>query len=350
MAGSDCLARGAGRPRSRNPPPGRDVSDADPGAGYLGVYERCKKHPAERGALRRDLRDRQSARRALAALVLGRQGGAAEQAAVRNLLADPKPLVRLRAAQGLLAAHDTTAIPTLIELLRTSPHPLDWEATELLHWAAGCNSGVCTNAMGRPAPPGVAPYERWRRWWASARQGFQWPSAPEPVQCPRLFLVTESTSILPPLRGRVMLCGGNGLPYWEFATGSPPGADLLPGGQLLVAADGQLTRRDTTGKVLWAFHLAPKHYWRTADHRYEPDGTTTVAGDEEIFSLDERGRVIDGSARGVPLSPWVDDTTRSRHDKLVGRRLYLGLGTADPKQLSLWDCDLAGQERPRKRL
>ena len=75
---------------------------------YLAVYERCKKHPKREPALEPYLADRQPARRALAALVLGKQGTPAQQAAARRLLNDPAPVVRLRAAQGLLAAHDKT--------------------------------------------------------------------------------------------------------------------------------------------------------------------------------------------------------------------------------------------------
>src|SRR5437588_614184 len=61
-------------------------------------------------ALAAALDDREPARRAAAALVLGRYGTSEQRAAVRRLLTDREAKVRLRAAQGLLAARDGTAL------------------------------------------------------------------------------------------------------------------------------------------------------------------------------------------------------------------------------------------------
>jgi hypothetical protein len=63
------------------------------------------------------LSDKSAARRGAAALAVGRSGSAEQRKELRKLLADPDTKVRLRAAQGLLAARDKAAIPTLIELL-----------------------------------------------------------------------------------------------------------------------------------------------------------------------------------------------------------------------------------------
>src|SRR5262249_5786252 len=56
-------------------------------------------------------------RRALAACLIGRWGDAAQRAKLAERLKTETPLVRLRAAQGLLARYDDAAIPILLDLL-----------------------------------------------------------------------------------------------------------------------------------------------------------------------------------------------------------------------------------------
>ena len=63
------------------------------------------------------LRSPVAVRRAAAACIVGRRGDAEQRAAVQKLLSDAEPEVRLRAAQGLLAARDKTGVPALIALL-----------------------------------------------------------------------------------------------------------------------------------------------------------------------------------------------------------------------------------------
>jgi hypothetical protein len=83
------------------------------------------------------LKDADPARRAAAALVLGRSGTAEQRAAVQALLADPSPLVRFRAAQGLLGARERAALPALAALAGEAPWPVAVRADELLACVAG---------------------------------------------------------------------------------------------------------------------------------------------------------------------------------------------------------------------
>jgi HEAT repeat protein len=72
-------------------------------------------------ALIRALEDRVAVRRAVAAEVLVGTGGAEQWAAVRPLLRDPRPLVRLRVALALAQVRVEEAIPVLIALLGELP-------------------------------------------------------------------------------------------------------------------------------------------------------------------------------------------------------------------------------------
>jgi gas vesicle protein len=83
------------------------------------------------------IKDPVSSRRAAAAVVLGRSGTAEQRAAVQALLTDPDPRVRFRAAQGLLAGRDRTAVPALIALVQDGPADLASQADELLNCAIG---------------------------------------------------------------------------------------------------------------------------------------------------------------------------------------------------------------------
>src|SRR5262245_50870499 len=67
------------------------------------------------------LADRHPAVRQAAGWVVGRSRSVQQRALARPLLADADPAVRLRTAQGLLAARDRDAVPALIALLPKAP-------------------------------------------------------------------------------------------------------------------------------------------------------------------------------------------------------------------------------------
>ncbi len=97
------------------------------------------------------LKDTDPVRRSAAALVLGRSGTRAERVLAQWLLADPHPLVRWRAAQGLLAARERAALPALAALAGEAPLPLAVRADELLALVAGPRAprAFGTDATGR---------------------------------------------------------------------------------------------------------------------------------------------------------------------------------------------------------
>ncbi|HVS35019.1 MAG TPA: HEAT repeat domain-containing protein [Gemmataceae bacterium] len=86
------------------------------------------------------LKDKAPSRRAAAAVVLGRSGTAEQRLAVQALLTDPDPRLRFRAAQGLLAGRDRSAVPALIALLKDARPELARQADELLNCAIGVHA------------------------------------------------------------------------------------------------------------------------------------------------------------------------------------------------------------------
>ena len=127
------------------------------------------------------LTDKDQDRRAVSAMLVARFGKKQQQEQVSAMLKDSSPLVRLRAAQGLLAAKRETVIPTLLELLQSAPYPLAEEAEITLQLAAGDN---CPRERLSPIP--TARFQcvsAWRTWheskkrtiaWAAIDQGMPW--------------------------------------------------------------------------------------------------------------------------------------------------------------------------------
>jgi HEAT repeat protein len=108
------------------------------------------------------LKDPLPIRRGTAAFVLCKLGGAGPPA-VRSLLLDPRPSVRLRAAQGLLSADDIEAVPVLIDLLADLPAEQRKPAEEYLSDLAG--EWKVAGPTGNDALSGRLRREMWAAWW-----------------------------------------------------------------------------------------------------------------------------------------------------------------------------------------
>jgi HEAT repeat protein len=101
--------------------------------------------------------------RAAAALAVGRAGAEAQREAVRRLLADPDSRVRLRAAQGLLAARDRAGVPALLDLLTTGSGEVAGRAEGLLAEVAG--TAAPRVALGTDDRERRACRDAWEGWW-----------------------------------------------------------------------------------------------------------------------------------------------------------------------------------------
>jgi hypothetical protein len=109
------------------------------------------------------LSDPAPARRAAAALVLGRSGTAKQRLLVHLLLDDPDACVQLRAAQGLLLGRDRAALPALIGLLAKAPLPVAEQAEDVLLDLAGKSApAILIDDEGDARQKA---YKAWRHWW-----------------------------------------------------------------------------------------------------------------------------------------------------------------------------------------
>jgi hypothetical protein len=208
-----------------------------------------------------------------------------ERAAVRKLLKDADPLVRLRVSLGLARARDREAVPVLIDLLANLNREQGWLAEDVL-----------LRLAGEQAPPvslGDEPAERkkcrdaWAAWWES--------------QGPKVDLgrLQNETALLGYTLVIVFNWGGNhrvaefdaaGKPRWNIANlPNPVDAYILPGNRVLIAdySDNRVTERNFKGEVLWQ-----KQVQGPINAQRMPNGNTFIATMSSIMEVDKTGKEV----------------------------------------------------------
>jgi HEAT repeat protein len=264
-----------------------------------------KLDPAFAGALR----DALPARRAVAGCILGRRGDPDQRAIVRKLLNDTAPVVRLRAAQGLLAAKDKDALPVLIALLEEPSVALAWQAEELLRWVAGEEAPEATVGAGS-AESLQACRKAWEGWWQRHGQALDLTKLDQDHGRPGLcFLFTRSQFF--DGRGAIWLIGCDGKVRWRLTNlDGLADAHLLPADRVLVAQwthpaplPGQPARApvshvaelDLHGKTVWKYAYEGTDIdRRTIACQRLPNGNTFI-GTRRVYVLEvtPEGREVD---------------------------------------------------------
>jgi hypothetical protein len=214
------------------------------------------------------LKDDVPIKRAAAAYVLGRSADKDVRAAVKKLLADKEAVVRLRAAQGLLTAHEKDAVPVLIDLLVAQPADIVWQVEDLLLRIAG---------EGAPAVPPSSDSkarekyrDHWAKWWQANAAKVDLPKlSQEPPQRGWTIISQMSTN-------RVYEMDRQGKERWTIGgLKGPIDAHVLPGERVLIAEhhDSRVTERNLRGAVLWEQRLPD----RPVSVQRLPNGNTFIA-------------------------------------------------------------------------
>jgi hypothetical protein len=238
-----------------------------------------KIHPALLAALTDEL----PVRRAVSACIVGHRGNADQRAAVRKLLSDADAQVRLRAAQGLLAAKDKAGLPVLVELLNELPVELAWQAEELLHWAANAKGPEPVIGAGKPEARRKC-REAWKAW---LRQHGPQLDLQKPADKGRRPCLVVGVGTVPPRRDWVRLdlsrvafvYGCDGKRRWQSRPAEQLGdAQFLGGGRVLCMRSPDnfsVAEYDLEGKLLWKYKWGKfcPHFCR----RY-PNGNTFIGG------------------------------------------------------------------------
>lgn len=229
-------------------------------------------------------------RRAAAGFALGRQPHDDARKAAEKLLTDRDPIVRFRAAEGLLAGRQKSAVPALCDLLRDAPPATVYRAEELLYRLPACKAGEPLALPEASAGEGSAGARQkyrdaWVAWWSKHEKELDLARLSERPEFLNLTLVPEMHA------NKVWEYGPDGKVRWELTTNlqSPIDAEVLPGGRLLVAeiAGGRVTERDRTGKIVW------QHAVQTpiACHRL-PNGNTFISTNNAAFIVTPDGKEV----------------------------------------------------------
>jgi hypothetical protein len=205
--------------------------------------------------LREALSDPLAARRAAASIVLGRIGNKESVDLVRRNLEDKESLVKIRAAQGLIAAHDHDGIESLVDLLPLTPKLISWQVEEELHRLAG--EGAPPESLGdlgsEQRKKASAAWQKWAH--ANAKRIDLRTIGDDSIL--GLFLVCEHDT--PRGTGRVSEFGRDGRIRWSLeGLAGPMDAQMLPNGNVLVAENSanRVVEYDMQKRVVWE-HRVP---------------------------------------------------------------------------------------------
>src|SRR5262249_43458294 len=210
------------------------------------------------------------------------------RAAVRKLLADPEPSVRLRVAVALVCATDRKAVPVLIELLAELHADLAWQADEILRTIAG------GNAPSPAAADDVAARQKardaWRAWYKA--HGAEAKLVPQPIPPPLLGFTTFTAFTPPPDRSRSIVreVDRRGKVRWQFTAQYPLDVRVLANNRVLLCEGevNRVTERDFKGNILWQVDTRTMPY----NAQRLPNGNTFVAARSRLLEYDAAGKLV----------------------------------------------------------
>ena len=215
------------------------------------------REPAIEPELEKALGDGSPARRAAAAFVLGHVGTKEQVARVQPLLDDLQPVVRLRAAQGMLAARNKIALPSFVSLVNSLPAPYLPRVEEVLYRVAqdkGPNDSIVA-ASGDARQKAV---KAWGKWLDENKEKIDLTSLNDRESYLGLVTVCEYDNQVGNIQGQVWEGSRGGPKRWSF-TGVQGAMDAhsLPNGRILVAENNlnRVTERDNRGEVKWEYRL-----------------------------------------------------------------------------------------------
>jgi hypothetical protein len=244
--------------------------------------------------------------RVMAIQALAKGGGIEGRAAVRKLLDDTSPTIRLRVALALAGAKEREAIPVLIDLLAVLPEEQCGEIESTLYQLAGDSAPKASTDM-EPAEKKKC-RDAWAAWWkANAAR----------VDLGRLqerpwygyTLICEN------FKNRVYEIDRRGKERWSIDNvQNPVDAIVLPGNRVLIAEcrANRVTERDFKGNILWQKQVPmPINVQRL------PNGNTFIATYQGAI------REVDRAGKEIYVTKNIPGNLQSAYRLRSGSLLYL---------------------------
>lgn len=214
------------------------------------------REPAIEQELVKALDDALPARRAAAAYVLGHVGGKQDVARVAALLNDSNSVVRMRAAQGMIAARNKVALGVLPNLLTSVPDVYLPNVEDALAKLANDKSPT-DSVLADSRESRLKAAKAWTTWINANQAKIDLANLGNRESYLGLVTVCEYDSRIGNIQGQVWEGPRSGdTKRWTFSgVVGAMDARTLPNGRVLVAENSgnRVTERDSTGKVLWEF-------------------------------------------------------------------------------------------------
>jgi HEAT repeat protein len=259
------------------------------------------------------LRDELPARRGAAAFVIGRMGTGDDMGQARHLLFDPDARVKLRAAQGLLAARSKDPLPILVELLTKAPMALALRAQDTLGRIAG--ESAPTVMLGKDLlVERQAVAREWGKWLDKNGPALDLSRINTGEGYLGLRVIAEFDWNGRANGGKVWVCGRDGKERFKIENLlGPMDAQLLPNGNVLVAENnGRMVREfNRQGHKVWEkiINGNPVSCQRLAN------GNTFIACYYSVMELDKGGNEVFNHNRG--FNSYIFSARKLRNGNIV---------------------------------
>jgi hypothetical protein len=207
--------------------------------------------------------------------------------AIRKLLYDPDPTVRLQVGLALAFAQEKEAIPVLIELLVQVPQTQAWRVEDLLFRLAEDKAPPVS--LGADDAGRRKCKEAWSAWWKTAGATMDLAKLLKATQWLNytLAIVLDGPG---ESSGRVLELDPRKNLRWEI-TGLqfPMDAQVLPGERVLITehTGNRVSERDTKGTIHWEQKIV-----RPIMAQRLPNGNTFIASNQALMEIDRAGKTV----------------------------------------------------------
>jgi HEAT repeat protein len=239
-------------------------------------------------ALVRALDDALPLRRAAAGLALAKAGGAEHREAVRKLLRDADPMVRLRVALALVAARDKEAVPVLIDTLADLSREQSEPAQEALFLLAGDKA---PEVMPGDDEASRKKYRAaWAAWWQANSATVDLAKLNSTGGLLGYTLVVEVDQN--GQTGHVLELGRDGKPRWKIeGLIYPIDARMISDNRVLIVEfqGRRVTERDLKGNIIWQ---SPFLQFNPVNAQRLRNGNTFIVTQIDMFEVDRSGKEV----------------------------------------------------------
>lgn len=256
-----------------------------------------------------------------------------QTAAVKVLLKDGDPLVRLRVAQALVEARDKSAVPALIEALPHVAARHAWAGEELLLRMSEGKSPPLLARVGDDATR-TKYVAGWNAWWAKHEKDVDLAKLQIPTE-----LLGHTIVVLLDV-GRIQELNAKNDVVWHIeGLVFPLDVQYLANGNVLVAEyhAGRVTERDRArGDIRWQKDITGPLVAQRLPNRH-----TFIATDSQFIEVDEKGEEV--SSFGMPSGERVMKANRLPNGEVVALTNDARVVRLDSKgkELNSFDVDLS---------